>query len=53
MHFLLSTVAVLAGFSAVAAAPNVVKRAGSITAPASGTSITSGGSIPFNYIDSN
>lgn len=53
MHFLLSTVAALAGFSAVAAAPNVVKRAGSITAPASGTSIASGGSIPFNYIDLN
>ncbi|KAJ7929756.1 hypothetical protein B0H13DRAFT_2180992 [Mycena leptocephala] len=53
MHFLLSIVAALAGFSAVTAAPNVVKRAGSITAPASGTSIATGDSIPFNYIDSN
>ncbi|KAJ7653371.1 hypothetical protein B0H17DRAFT_397173 [Mycena rosella] len=50
MHFLFPSIAALAGLSAVAAAPNV-KR--SITAPSTGTSISSGESIPFNYVDSN
>ncbi|KAJ7457352.1 hypothetical protein FB451DRAFT_1098067 [Mycena latifolia] len=50
MRFLLSSVAALAGFSVVAGAPNA-KR--SSDAPSAGTSITSGESIPFNYVDSN
>ncbi|KAF8184094.1 hypothetical protein K438DRAFT_1724181 [Mycena galopus ATCC 62051] len=51
MHFLIATVAALAGFSAVAAAPS--KRAGTITEPVTGTSISTGASIAFNYDDSN
>ncbi|KAJ7450042.1 hypothetical protein B0H11DRAFT_2078207 [Mycena galericulata] len=41
----------LAGFAAVGAAPT--KRAGTITEPASGASISTGASIPFNYDDLN
>ncbi|KAJ7678350.1 hypothetical protein B0H17DRAFT_1015591 [Mycena rosella] len=49
MRFLPS-IAALVGLCAVSAAPNV-KR--SITSPSEGTSITSGESTPFNYVDSN
>jgi uncharacterized protein YraI len=52
MRFFVSTVAALIGFcAAVNAAPS--KRAGSITEPVAGTSISTGASIPFSYADSN
>ncbi|KAJ6542087.1 hypothetical protein DFH09DRAFT_1174604 [Mycena vulgaris] len=50
MRFLSTCVAVLAGLSAVTAAPNSKRGVGE---PSTGTSITSGESIPFNYVDSN
>ncbi|KAJ7232180.1 hypothetical protein B0H12DRAFT_1145882 [Mycena haematopus] len=49
MYFVVSVVAAFAGFSAAAATP--VKR--TITEPVAGTSISTGASIPFNYVDSN
>lgn len=52
MRFLFTALTALAGLAVVTAAPNV-KRAGSITEPAAGTSISTGDSIPFNYIDLN
>ncbi|KAJ7102738.1 hypothetical protein C8R44DRAFT_887483 [Mycena epipterygia] len=48
MRLLFTCVAALAGFAATAPA---AKR--SVTEPATGTSISSGESIPFNYVDSN
>ncbi|KAJ7232181.1 hypothetical protein B0H12DRAFT_1145883 [Mycena haematopus] len=48
MRFAVSVLAALAGFSAAAATP-----AGLITEPVAGTSISTGASIPFNYVDSN
>ncbi|KAJ7722655.1 hypothetical protein DFH07DRAFT_971838 [Mycena maculata] len=52
MRFFFASIAALAGFAAVSAAPKF-KRAGGITEPVAGTSISTGSSIPFDYFDDN
>ncbi|KAJ7187302.1 hypothetical protein C8R46DRAFT_287742 [Mycena filopes] len=54
MRLQLTSIVALVGLAAAAAAPVTPRGgAGSITAPADGTSITTGASFPFSYADSN